>query len=130
MIRDRRARKQWIFDTGSGERIVRLREYANEDEMGMSPEEVGQDPDYLAERQQGSDRLAGIPCTEWRLRLPEDLGDEAMTVCFASDGLPLRVTTRSSGMTTTQKAVSVEYGKLDPALFAPPPGWPVQTERQ
>jgi hypothetical protein len=128
-IMDPRAGRAWTFDSGARDpaaRVVTLRE-GDGDELGLEVEEAGQDPDILAERQGGTDRVTGIDCVNWRLR-PGDqpAEDGAMLVCFAADGLALRTTTRAGGMTSVREAVRVERGPLDPALFAPPPGWPVR----
>ena len=102
--------------------------------LGM--EEAGQDPDVVAEREEGvaAGIVAGLPCTDWRLR-PRGGGPDApvYVVCFAGDGLALRVTERGGRLggggapRLLQEAVRVEYGPLDPALFAPP-GTPAGTE--
>jgi hypothetical protein len=125
-VRDSRAQRMWTFDTtatGAG-RVVRQRE----GEMaGLTMEQVGQDPDFEA-RRQAPREVAGVPCTDWRLRLRDEPEEEALLACFAADGLVLRIARSAAGMTQVQEAVRVARGPLDPALFVPPPGWPVVAE--
>ncbi len=125
-ISDPRAGREWSFDTTAtgAARVVRLREGET---LGMSVEQAAQDPDFVTVRQ-GSRQVAGLPCTEWRVRLRDEPEERAMLACFAADGLMLRLVHGSSGMTMVQEALRVERGPLDPALFVPPPGWPVVAE--
>lgn len=66
---------------------------------------------------EGEDRVAGVPCTNWRV---ED-GGESGRLCVTADGVVLRAdaTRRSGGM----QAVAVQYGAQDPARFRRPDGF-------
>lgn len=125
-IADLPARKAWRFDSvasNPADRVVTLTE--GEDEVGMTVEEAAQDPDFVVQRQEGADQAAGIPCTNWRLRMQDEPESEAVLACFAADGLALRTAVTSAGTTSLQEAVRVDYAPLDAALFVPPP-WPVR----
>lgn len=125
-VTDPRAQRMWTFDTtatGAG-RIVRQREG---EMVGLTMEQVGQDPDFEA-RRQAPREVAGVPCTDWRLRLRDEPEEQAILACFAADGLVLRIARSAAGMTEVQEAVRVARGPLDPALFSPPPGWRVVAE--
>lgn len=70
-----------------------------------------------AYHRRGQDRVAGLPCTEWEVQ--DTIGQPALT-CFTEDGVMLRA---RRGAAVLAVAVRVAYGPLDPALFAPPPGY-------
>ena len=65
----------------------------------------------------GQDQVAGLPCTEWETL--DSQGQPALT-CFTGDGVLLRA--RRGGQVLAV-ATRVAYGTLDPAIFAPPPGY-------
>jgi hypothetical protein len=72
---------------------------------------------------EGSDRVAGTPCTVWRI---EDQGVR-VRACITADGVLLRA--RDMGgpggdaAGADREAVRVDYGGQDPARFRPPPGF-------
>lgn len=65
----------------------------------------------------GSATVAGLPCTEWRVRSPRGAG----TGCVTADGVLLRFSgTDSRGRQGSLVATEVHYGALAPSLFVPP----------
>lgn len=66
----------------------------------------------------GNDTVAGLPCTSYTVA-----GRTPGTVCLSPDGVPLRGTGQVEGKPGRFTALSVTYGALSPALFAPPPGY-------
>jgi hypothetical protein len=70
-------------------------------------------------RREGVDRVAGLPCTVWRL-LPRSAPPKRrpIRVCVTGDGVPLRA--QEEGSRNTAEAVSVHYGLQDQALFRQP----------
>jgi hypothetical protein len=67
---------------------------------------------------EGQDRIAGTPCTVWRV---EDRG-EATRVCMTADGVSLR----AEGLNRPNsrlEAVSISYTAQDPARFQRPQGY-------
>ncbi|WP_431270085.1 hypothetical protein [Dankookia sp. P2] len=91
----------------------------------MDLREVARDPDFQVTRL-GTDQVAGIACTRWRVREVQKPAEDGTEFCLAADGVMLRSQTRRQGMTEMMEAVRVEYGPLDPALFVPPRDWPMQ----
>jgi len=69
---------------------------------------------------EGSEQVAGIACTNWRI---EDRGDTAR-ICTTADGVTLRASS-GGGQTGrgTMEATLVEYGAQDAARFARPQGY-------
>ena len=65
----------------------------------------------------GTDQVAGLPCTEWEG--PDSRGQTVLT-CFTADGVMLRV---RQGTQVLAVATRVAFGRMDPALFAPPAGY-------
>jgi len=66
---------------------------------------------------EGEDRVAGTPCTNWRV---EDQG-EGGRLCITADGVVLRADgTRRTGR---MEAVAVAYGPQDPQRFRRPEGF-------
>lgn len=68
-------------------------------------------------RRRGSDKVAGLACTEWDLR---DNADQPVTLCVTDDGVMLRA---QAGPRVMAEAVRVQYGPQAPSVFAPPPGY-------
>jgi len=66
---------------------------------------------------QGSDVVAGVPCTDWQ---STDAAGQSVVVCITTDGVLLRV---KSGSDVLVQAVKVAYGPVDPSAFAVPPGY-------
>lgn len=71
----------------------------------------------------GNDQVAGLPCTEWESR---DSRGQTVLTCFTADGVMLRV---RHGTQVLAVATRVAYGRMDPALFTPPPGYGHVTPR-
>ncbi len=71
-------------------------------------------------RRLGADRVAGQPCTAWRVEPADGGRGRPVHACLTADGVPLRL--REEGGAARAEAVAVAYGPLDPALFAPPRG--------
>lgn len=71
----------------------------------------------------GTDRVAGLPCTVWRL-LPQSAPQKLrpIRVCVTADGVPLRA--QEEGQRDKAEAISVHYGTQDQALFRPPQDGP------
>lgn len=70
-------------------------------------------------RREGVDRVAGLPCTVWRLS-PRSASPKRrpVRVCFTNDGVPLRA--QEEGQRDKAEAISVRYGVQEQALFRPP----------
>lgn len=67
----------------------------------------------------GTDRVAGLPCTVWRL-VPQSAPQRPRPIraCVTADGVPLRI--QEEGRRDKAEAISVHYGLQDQALFRPP----------
>lgn len=68
----------------------------------------------------GTDRVAGIACTNWRHEGPQGSG----TGCFTDDGVMLRSQGAAQGMQGGLEALNVTYGAQDVARFQRPAGAP------
>jgi len=66
---------------------------------------------------EGSDRVANLPCTNWKI---ED-GAETGRVCITADGVTLRA--QPGNGRGEMEALAVEYATQDPARFARPEGF-------
>ena len=72
-------------------------------------------------RREGVDRVAGLPCTIWRLETPaRPPGRRPVRVCLTADGVPLRA--EEDGRRARAEATSVAYGPQDATRFQPPQG--------
>jgi hypothetical protein len=73
-------------------------------------------------RRAGTDRIAGLACTVWRLEPPPGSpgGRRPVRICLTADGVPLRA--QEEGRTARAEATAVAYGTQDPALFHRPNG--------
>jgi hypothetical protein len=124
-ITDPQAKRRYMFSTdrqdGLFGRVVE--QPISNDEMDLA--EVARDPDFRVTRH-GTETIAGLGCTVWRVREAQEPEEEATELCLSADGLMLRSRAQRQGMASVMEAVRVEYGPLDPSLFAPPAGWPVQ----
>ncbi len=123
-ILDRRAKRQWRWDSTAGSRAV-TEIVLEDDDLPMTHDELAGDPDFEV-RRVGEDRVAGLPCALWRIRDRGEPETEAVTLCLSADGLPLREAVSRAGRSQTIEATRVEYRALDPALFAPPQGWTIR----
>ena len=74
-------------------------------------------PDSAPYRRLGTDVVAGLGCTEWATT---DTGGRPVAACFTDDGVMLRARAGDQVLVT---AARVAYGRLDPAIFAIPPGY-------
>jgi hypothetical protein len=70
---------------------------------------------------EGNDRVAGLPCTNWRI----EAEGETNRACITADGVMLRAATAAGGRSGegVLEAVSVSQGPQDPARFERPPGY-------
>ena len=69
---------------------------------------------------QGTDRVAGVACTNWRHEGPQGSG----TGCFTDDGVMLRSQGSAPGVQGALEALRVTYGPQDMARFQRPAGVP------
>jgi hypothetical protein len=69
---------------------------------------------------QGTDRVAGVACTNWRHEGPQGSG----TGCFTDDGVLLRSQGSAPGVQGALEALRVTYGPQDVARFQRPAGVP------
>jgi hypothetical protein len=70
---------------------------------------------------EGVSRVAGLPCTVWRLEPPaRSPGRRPVRVCLTADGVPLRA--EEEGRRARAEATSVVYGLQDATRFQPPQG--------
>ncbi|TCZ57148.1 hypothetical protein [Roseicella aquatilis] len=124
-ITDPRAKRRLMFSMDRQDGLYGrvIEQPISDDEMSL--EEVARDPDFRVTRH-GTETVAGLSCTVWRVREAQEPEAEARELCLTADGLMLRSRAQKGGMRESIEAVSVEYAPLDPALFAPPAGWPVQ----
>ena len=67
----------------------------------------------------GSDRVANLPCTLWRV---EDRGETAR-ICTTADGVTLRASGGGAVGRGTLEALTVDYAAQDGARFARPQGY-------
>ena len=81
---------------------------------GVAPGSTGDGASYV---RRGTDRVAGLACTEWDVR---DIRGQIAQTCFTDDGVMLRA---RRGPQVLAVATRVAYGPLDPALFAVPAGY-------
>lgn len=65
----------------------------------------------------GTDRVAGLPCTEWQTT---DSEGAATLACITDDGVMLRA---RRGTEVLVQAARVRYGPQDPAAFRVPDGY-------
>ena len=68
----------------------------------------------------GTDRVAGVACTNWRHEGPQGSG----TGCFTDDGVLLRSQGAAQGIQGGLEALNVSYGAQDMARFQRPAGVP------
>ncbi|MBY0337682.1 MAG: DUF4412 domain-containing protein [Acetobacteraceae bacterium] len=68
---------------------------------------------------EGSDRVANVSCTNWRV---EDRGEQAR-MCVTDDGVVVRSSGGPRANGGTLEALRVEYGGQDPARFRRPEGY-------
>lgn len=70
---------------------------------------------------EGMGRVAGLPCTVWRLEPPaRSPGRRPVRVCLTADGVPLRA--EEEGRRARAEATSIVYGRQDATRFQPPQG--------
>ncbi|MBP0446369.1 hypothetical protein J8J14_16465 [Roseomonas sp. SSH11] len=80
---------------------------------------------------EGTDTIAGQPCTIWRIEEEGDASpEEAGHACITADGVPLRLVTGSGPRARTRYvATQVTYEAQDPARFRVPAGYQPLTGR-
>jgi hypothetical protein len=124
-ITDPQAKRRYVFSTNRQDALYGrvMEQPVDDDEMNL--QEVARDPDFQVTRL-GTDQVAGLACTRWRVREVQDPVEDGTELCLAVDGVVLRSRAQRQGVTEMMEAVRVEYGPLDPALFLLPPDWPVQ----
>jgi hypothetical protein len=70
---------------------------------------------------EGMSRVAGLPCTVWRLEPPaRSPGRRLVRVCLTADGVPLRA--EEEGRRARAEATSIVYGPQNATRFQPPQG--------
>ncbi|WP_133293092.1 hypothetical protein [Dankookia rubra] len=70
---------------------------------------------------EGTSRVAGLPCTVWRLEPPaRSPGRRSVRVCLTTDGVPLRA--EEEGRRARAEATSIVYGPQNATRFQPPQG--------
>jgi hypothetical protein len=73
---------------------------------------------------EGSDTVAGVACTVWRVEEAATAPEDAKHACITADGVPLRLVEGSGAEATTQyEATRVAYASQDPARFRVPEGY-------
>lgn len=122
IIQDRHRQRSWTIAAGGRRTAPPSVTLQEGDAVGQLPGDAGRHPDYVARRDGGTSEVAGIPCVNWRVRMRDDAQDEGMLLCYAANGLVLRVNRKEEGGATVQEAERVQYGPLDPKLFEPPSG--------
>ena len=95
------------------------------EQMGMmmdAPPNAGVDQALVLQNgrnfvRQGSETVAGLRCTVWRVAGEDATG----TACVTADGVVLRASGHDHrGREATLEATQVQYGPQDAALFSPP----------
>jgi hypothetical protein len=108
-----------LLDPVSGQGVLMLNGlhmYSLLPGRGHSLEEYLLDPGMQFTRAGGA-TVAGLPCTEWRVRSTRGAG----TGCVTADGVLLRFAgTDARGRQGSLVATEVHYGALAPSLFVPP----------
>lgn len=85
--------------------------------VGEDMEQAGRIPDEARLTREGADRVAGHPCTVWRMEHEGERG----TACITADGVMLRA--RGADGAQQMEAVQVTYAPQDAARFRPPAGY-------
>jgi len=88
-----------------------------ESAAGMMPLAPIPEPDANATKV-GQDKVAGHPCTVWRMQGAGDVTD----ACVTDQGVLLRVSDPTKKQ-TIMEATAIAIGPQDPALFTVPPGY-------
>lgn len=70
---------------------------------------------------EGADRVAGTPCTIWRI----EENNHSARVCMTQDGVMLRTLGAGGNREAQIEATAVAYGAQDPARFRIPQGYQV-----
>lgn len=78
-------------------------------------------PPGLKFSREGTDTVAGLPCTIWKAQMQNN----SSTACITSDGVMLRAEQGGGPGGATQRivAVSVDYSPQPDSLFVPPAGF-------
>ncbi len=73
---------------------------------------------------EGTDRVAGLACTVWRVEAADSSPEDARRACITEDGVPLRLVEGvGAEAETLYEATQVTYGPQDPARFRVPEGY-------
>lgn len=82
-------------------------------------------PESAAVRAEGTDKVAGLDCTVWRIDPGKGATDEAVKrLCMTSDGVPLRlVEGEGAEAEILYVATRVDLGPQDPRRFHRPEGY-------
>ncbi|MDJ0386528.1 hypothetical protein QMO56_00260 [Roseomonas sp. E05] len=123
-----------LIDTRGGEVTAVIDEERTYHDLGKVAEVMTQDilPVRSGDkvRREGTDRVAGQPCTLWRIEpAGESTDEEARHACITADGVPLRLREgEGEDAVTLYVATEVRYGAQDPARFRVPSGYAPLTE--
>ncbi|HWL82553.1 MAG TPA: hypothetical protein VNR89_16520 [Roseomonas sp.] len=123
-----------LIDTRGGDVTAVIDEDRTYQDLGKVAEVMTQDilPIHAGTKvaREGSDRVAGQPCTVWRITpVGESTDEEARHACITADGVPLRLREgEGADAMTIYVATEVRYGAQDPARFRLPSGYKPVTE--
>lgn len=111
-----------LIDFGQGHAYVVVdatRRYFAQPERRDVPDPMSLPPDARLTRV-GTDRVAGQPCTDWRV---ESTQLSNATLCISADNVLLRMIQRRPQGEARLEARSVSFTAADPARFRIPPGY-------
>jgi hypothetical protein len=86
--------------------------------LGQAMAQHGPSPNATF-RREGTDRVAGLPCTIWSY---QDGGNQGRA-CVTADGVTLRAQGTHQGQSGGMEATEVRYGPQDAARFQRPAGY-------
>src|SRR4051812_45496349 len=105
-ITDPQAKRRYVFSTNRQDALYGrvMEQPVDDDEMNL--QEVARDPDFQVTRL-GTDQVAGLACTRWRVREVQDPVEDGTELCLAVDGVVLRSRAQRQGVTEMMEAVRV-----------------------